>query len=184
MKKRLFLAIPLSASLLQKLSAVKDRYGLDGEVRWTTKQNLHITVCFFGDIEEKDIPVMGEKIKGIVAGTPGFSLYFERILFAPPFRTPNMIWADFKPGKEYAELVKKIYAAAKEFMPPENIRESYRDPMPHITLARFHNPAVTYQLKLETLESEEMRAETCELIESELTPKGSVYTVIEKYALA
>jgi 2'-5' RNA ligase len=184
MKKRLFLAIPLSDSILQKLAALKDRYDFGNDVRWIPEQNLHITVSFFGDVEEKDIPDLDEKIRQITAATPKFTLAFERILFAPPNRPPRMIWADFMPSTPYAGLVKKIYAAAKEFLLPEIAREAFREPMPHITLARFQNPAVANKLKLEILESENMLAETCELIESELTPKGSIYTVLKRYQLS
>jgi len=182
MKKRLFLAIPLSDSLLEKFSGLKDRYALEMGVRWTAKQNMHITVYFFGDVDEAKIPEMSKKIAQVVSATAKFDLEFEKVLFAPPNRPPRMVWADFGHSDAYVKLCRAIYGAAKDYLDPGFSQSHDRDPHPHITLVRFNNPAAAKSLKLEPIRPETMAATGCELVTSELTPKGPVYTVLENYA--
>ncbi len=183
MKKRLFLAIPLSDSLSRKFSALGDNFDHLHGVRWTAKRNLHLTVCFFGDIEEKDIPTLSGEIGRIIAATPEFSLKFEEIIFAPPFRPPSMIWAEFEKNKEYSNLVQKIYTAVQGFMMEENLQGIHGESIPHITLARFAGPAVAATLKITPLEVEDMQVQECRLMESELMPAGPIYTVLKSYRL-
>lgn len=191
MKKRLFLAIPLSESLLENFAGLKDKYapgnaipaGTDS-LRWTTRQNLHVTVYFFGDVDEAKISEMSGKIKEIVAATPRFSLEFEKISYAPPNRPPRMIWADFAGSNPYTKLVRAVYDNTKIFLNPASAQETGRAPHPHITLARLNNPAVARLLKLEPIPPEEMAALKCQLIVSELAPKGPIYTAINEYPLA
>jgi RNA 2',3'-cyclic 3'-phosphodiesterase len=182
MKKRLFLAIPLSDSLLEKFSGLKDRYALETGIRWTTKQNLHVTVYFFGDTDEEKIPEMSKKIAQVTAAYQKFDLEFEQIMFAPPNRPPRMVWADFRHSEAYIKLCGAIYESAKPFLDHAFAQSLDRDPHPHITLARFNNPAAAKSLKLEPIPPETMPAAGCELVASELTRSGPVYTILEHYA--
>jgi 2'-5' RNA ligase len=182
MKRRLFLAIPLSDSLLQKFIDLKARYGLETDIRWTENQNLHITVYFFGDVLEEKIGLMSKKIAEVVAVTPAFNLKLEKIILAPPQRPARMIWAQFAKSEEYSKLVMAINSATREFLDPRSAQETDRDQIPHITLARFQNPAAAKNLSLEPVNPEEMAVTNCVLNASELTPKGSTYAVLEKYA--
>jgi 2'-5' RNA ligase len=182
MKKRLFLAIPLSDSLLEKLAGMGGLHAHERGIRWTTRQNLHITVYFFGDVEESDIPGMSGKIKEVVEATPRFNLEFEKIMYAPPNRPPRMIWADFAGCHPYTKLVRAVYDNTKNFLNPASAQETGRAPHPHITLARLNNPDAARFLKLEPIAPEKMTAEKCILFSSELTPKGPVYTAEESYA--
>jgi RNA 2',3'-cyclic 3'-phosphodiesterase len=182
MKKRLFLAIPLSESLLDRLgNALLE--GVQG-VRRTEKQNLHVTVYFFGDVEESKIAEMSGKIKEVVAATPPFALEFKRIKYAPPNRPPRMIWADFNENNAYNKLVQAIYANTKAYLNPKSAQETDREPHPHITLARLKSPAIAKNLKLEPIPPEAMTALKCQLFVSELTPQGPLYTVINEYRFA
>ena len=184
MKKRLFLAIPLSDSLLEKFSGLKDKPGHEKSIRWTNEQNFHITVYFFGDIEETKIPEMSKKLAQVVSATQRFELQYEKILYAPPNRPPRMIWADFGHSKSYEKMCGEVYEAAKPFMGSAAAQAHTRNPHPHITLARFNNPAAAKTMKLEPVAPEKMTAAGCELIASELTPKGPVYTVLKHYTMA
>ena len=49
MKKRLFLAIPLTEEIKSELDKYKNEMGLEG-VRWIPSENLHVTLYFLGDV--------------------------------------------------------------------------------------------------------------------------------------
>ena len=181
MKKRLFLAIPLSDSLTAKFGGLKDKHGLEKSIRWTTKQNLHITVYFFGDIDEAKIPEMSKKIAQVTSANHQFELQYEKVRYAPPNRPARMIWADFGHSGAYDKLCNQVYEETKSFMGSAAAQAHTRDPHPHLTLARLNNPAAAKNLKLEPIPAEKMLATGCELMASELTPNGPIYTVIENY---
>lgn len=160
------------------------RHDLVSDLHWTQKKHLHITLYFFGDVAAKSIPSMREKLRQLAFSTAAFTLQFEKVLFAPPHRPPRMIWAEFAANPEYAKLAARVYEAVKEFLDPLSAQESARKAVPHITLARFKKPSVAKSLKLETIQPAVLNATSCDLISSELTPKGPVYTVLEHYAFS
>lgn len=181
MKKRLFLAIPLSDALREKFGGLKDKHGLEKSIRWTNKENLHITVYFFGDIDEAKIPEMSKKIAQVTSASNKFELQYEKIRYAPPNRPARMIWADFSHSVAYDKLCNGVYDETKSFMGSAAAQAHTRDPHPHLTLARLNNPAAAKNLKLEPIPPEKMAAEGCQLMVSELTPKGPIYTVLENF---
>ena len=162
-------------------------------VRWTALQNLHVTVFFFGDVEERNIPSLKMALSGLCRSTPVFTLDFEGVTFAPPPRSaggvspgrpPRMIWVQFARSEEFGRFAAHVFEVAKPFLDLKSVRRLEHDPIPHVTLARFDDPAVAAQIHLEQLQPETVPVDTAILFASELRRDGSVYTSLERYALS
>lgn len=96
MLKRLFTAIHLDKDSLKAIEKYRDAMGKETPFfRWTAVNNLHITLVFFGDIEEEKIPELSEKLEKIAANTKSFKLIFDHAIYAPPNRPTSMIWLMF-----------------------------------------------------------------------------------------
>ena len=182
MTKRLFLAIPLSESIYSALADFIDRFGVPG-IKLTEKENLHITILFLGDVEEEKIEDLKSGIGSFCRGGRRFSLKFRDITWAPPGRPPRMIWAEFFPAPEFAALSHSLYDGIKKYLNPESAARPEKMPIPHITLGRFKDPALSRQAGLKKLGSMEMAAEKIQLFASKLTGFGSVYTLLAEYEL-
>ncbi len=72
---RAFLAIDLPESYRAGLAAVQDYLKKSGaDVRWTSVAGIHLTLKFFGDIEENQVDALAAAASGITGATPDFTL--------------------------------------------------------------------------------------------------------------
>ncbi len=159
-KKRLFLAIPLSSYFLELFERYQKSASLKN-IRWISAQNLHVTLQFFGEVEESAIDELCQKLQKDFSALKPFHLEFDKIMFAPPGKPPRMIWAVFKPNEYFKESIL------------------------HVTLARFKDPHIAkgVDLKQPTVEKKTLDVSHCHLMESQLTPKGSLYALVQDFPL-
>ena len=179
--KRLFLAIPLSPYFHDTFSQYQEQHPIQG-VRFVPADNLHITVYFLGDVKETHIPKLDEKLHDAFTGIKPFTLKFEKISFGPISKGPRMIWAVYFAHDEYKKLVWAASGAAQEFVHQRHDRKNI---VAHVTLARFSDPGAVAGIYLEQppIETKTMPVSSCKLMESQLTPKGALYTVVYSYAI-
>ena len=141
----------------------------------TNPENLHLTLKFLGEISNEKFKLISEKLKEI-----NFKRFFlnsgEIGLFDN--NDKGVVWISLKNSEE---LQKKIDDSLKEIFPTE------KRFMSHLTIAR------TKEIKdkkeflefLKTIKLNSFKFEVKEfyLMESKLTTQGSIYKIVEKYAL-
>jgi len=182
MKQRLFLAIPLPDGLTAAcLDYGRSEKGRWPGSRWTAADNLHVTVCFFGDVDDAVRPGLDQALAAVAARTEPFELKPEGAELAPPGRRqPTMIWGVFAPSAAFERLTAAIREAAGPFAPNMPPAKAAR---PHVTLARFREGAFAPPgLSASPLRSPigSFVAGGCELFVSRLTPSGPVYTRLQR----
>lgn len=178
MKKRLFVSIAIPVEWRDAFveyyteCAVRD-------VRWTPKENIHITACFLGDVDVVHIDDIKEKLKNLCARIESFSLSFENISFAPPGMPPRMIWVMFAPSDAYLKLTEEMQETLRSFLSVEPHTET----VPHATLARFKNPGLAREIDLSKslpkLATFDVRSVT--LVESRLDPVDVRHEALETF---
>ena len=148
-------------------------------VRWTSVQNLHLTLQFLGNVEEKRIPVLKQILNRISPPESPEELAFTGIGAFPNNASPRIIWIGIKPN-EYLQKVQSLITRDLIRNGFEADRKKFK---PHLTLARVKERAVLSGESLAYLE--EMRAgavidnsplDSVTLFESRLQPGGPVYT--------
>lgn len=179
MKKRLFIAIPLSEEILEQLESYKHYLNLKN-IHWMSKQNLHITLYFLGNVKEEEIPDLIDRLNSALIGTKAFSLIFEKITFAPPNKESRMIWAQFKNNKNYDQISRLTYNAIHKFADNKEDPEE-KTIIPHVTLARFRNLFNANNITLEQPEIPKLEVKSCFLMESELNSNGSIYSTVATF---
>lgn len=200
-RHRVFVAINLpediKKELAKKQEKLKDKFVFAGQddlqvnlARWTTKNNLHITLVFLGYLTDQEIAEVCRTVKEVATQTSAFSINLNRLEYGPPVHsdklyTPSMIWASGEKSKELSEFKNNLQNALLEsvsFSPEERIFS------PHITLARLKE----WQLKSIDIEERPEVAEnmnlifTVEIIEvmESVIKKGSLeYEVLESCEL-
>lgn len=191
MKKRLFIAIPLSESWLNAFSDFQKRCDKEFDLkderdfRWTKVDNLHITICFLGWVDQEWVSEISHKLKKVLSGVKPLELEFENIIFGPPKTTARMIWGMFRNTEEYKRLAKLINEVMQKFS-EEVVNELDRDPIAHITLARFKDGRISRHeeiLKLFFIKENILKIDNIQLMESRLSPSGSTYLIVEKFIL-
>ncbi len=121
---RLFLAIDLPMRIKRKLYEASEM--LQG-VRRVRKENLHITLHFFGEKTKKEMRIINERLEQV--SFKPFKLSVEGIGFFPSEKFVRVIWAGVKEGRE------EMQRLHKNILSSFGIKEEERF-IPHVTLAR------------------------------------------------
>lgn len=180
MHKRIFISIPIPEEWRKEFADFGEQFSAR-DVRWTVKENIHITACFLGDVDAARIGEIKEKLAQLCARIKPFEVSFDRMDFAPPGMPPRMVWAVFQESAGYAELVEKMREALKEFFSIE----PHKELIAHATLARFKDSAIARAIDVvqsqPVLSSFDVR--TVELVESHLDPAGVRHEILETFPL-
>ena len=176
---RSFLAIELPGPILTKIGEVQG--GLRSsraDVRWTNPETIHLTLKFFGNIEESRIDPIFKSIEEPIRNTPPFSLKVQGVGAFPHLKNPRVIWIGLVDEREALTLLQKqieTYLEKIGFQPED------RPFRPHLTLGRMKSTRGKEELagRMERYREEEfgdVEVERVILFKSELKPSGPIYT--------
>lgn len=184
--KRLFIAIEIPENVKQNLLTILDKYASD-RINRVPKNNMHITVQFLGDIEEGSIKKIEKKLESIVENIEPFYLNVENIIFAPPRKIKNMIWATLGENNGYKKIVEKTSTNLKFYI-DKNITSKNKNIMrkqriPHITLARFKDPMNVDGINFNDIDIQKDKFEVncISLWESKLSNEGAKYQILNRF---
>jgi len=178
---RCFLAIDLPESLRPGLALVQGELKkAQADVRWVPPGNIHITLKFFGNVTDAEVPAIINAAREVAAGQAPLTLKVTGAGAFPSVRSPRVVWlglgGDLLPLTHFFHRLEK--ALAQLDYPPEG-----RAFNPHLTLGRVRSPEGRAQLSraLEKLVVDWPPFPVREIIlyQSVLSPKGSTYTPLE-----
>jgi 2'-5' RNA ligase len=132
---RLFVGLTLPDMVRFRLDIVR---GPIPGARWIEPENMHVTLRFVGDIDNRQADELVSFLDGI--SLPPFEVKVRDVgVFGG--RDPRIIWAGVDGGEPLAQLHRAIERATRmSGLPPET-----REFRPHVTLARLNkgtNPEV------------------------------------------
>ena len=172
MSKRLFVAIDVSQSIRQLLLDLDPH--LQG-VRWTSAEQMHLTLGFFANVPEDVDLRLREKLSAIRFGA--FFLPISGIGTFPPKGPPKIIWIGVGAGHPHLfQVHKRVQEAALA----AGLEPELRPWHPHITLARCHHSSAAnarpFLKKVSGFDAGMIRVDAFHLYSSKLTPAGSIHT--------
>ncbi len=181
--KRLFFALQLSEQTLDALGDLQEAFRphvpAGVRVRWTPRENLHVTLKFLGSTEADLVGELGEVMDELVEPLSPFSATVDDLGAFPHPHHPRILWAgvDRKASERLAELHRELEAALE----PYAIDRDEHPFKAHVTFGRVKSNKAFDLNELRSEVSEgpfgETRIDEVVLYESELTPDGSNYTV-------
>lgn len=148
MSYRLFAALPLPEDICDMLKGMQK--GLDG-AKWRHKENLHITLCFYGDLSANTAQDLDAELANI--DSPPLTL---RLSTVGQFggNEPHTLWAGIASDKNLIGLAKKCRSPMQEL----GIKKDKHAYIPHVTLAYLNHlpPQSAPQLVAEYLQRHAM----------------------------
>jgi 2'-5' RNA ligase len=174
---RLFVALRVPKAVTQSLMLLQG--GVPG-ARWQIPEQLHLTLRFIGEVENRDIDLIDDMLAGIMA--PDFTLQLHGVgQFGN--KQVHSLWAGVRPSPVLDHLARKVDNAIRRIGQPQDAHPF----KPHVTLARMRHPdndKVMEWLAYHALyTSAEFPVEDFQLYSSRLTNDGSIYTAEEDYPL-
>lgn len=175
--KRLFLAIkihptPRYISLFQEITS-----SLRHErIKWVEPQNMHLTLKFFGETDEKQIPAIINVVQAATAKTKPFTLKIADTGIFGSRYDPRVVWFGIQKQPELELLAQNIFASLAQ-CGWEADRQNF---VPHLTIGRIKElkdkPLFQKIIgKYNTLEVQEENVSEITLYESILRREGPLY---------
>lgn len=186
-RTRTFIAIDLGEGLRARLASLQETLARSAaEVKWVEEENLHVTLLFLGEVDERDLVAVCRAVAAGAATQAPFPLTVEKVsCFGSP-RRPRTLWAGVGAGTQ--EVVALHAALEPPLQELGCYRREERAYTPHITLGRVKsdrpNDALAAALarKADWVGGETVVREV-HVMGSELTPQGPVYTVLSRAKL-
>jgi len=177
---RTFMAIPVDDDI--RMLCRKTQFDLKSgavEAKWTEPENLHLTLFFFGEIEDSRIESIRTAMKGLEQDA--FNITFKRVGYFKRDSRPTVVWVGIDENRELEALYQTGYKLFKNIVP---LRKKNRF-RPHLTLGRIKKVPSNWEriIKSVTWETIKMPVERVILYRSDLTPAGPVYSQIEAIKL-
>ena len=183
---RSFLAIELPKLILKKIEEVqRDLRSTRADVRWVNPEKIHLTLKFFGDIEESRIDPIFKSIEEPIRNTPPYSIEVKGVGAFPQLRNPRVIWIGLVNGKEILTSFQKQIETQLEKI---GFQTENRPFHPHLTLGRMKSSRGREEMvgRMEKHREEEFgdfQVERVILFKSDLKPSGPVYTLLREIKL-
>jgi 2'-5' RNA ligase len=184
---RTFLAIGLTPEVVAELTALQRTLGRGGgDVKWVEEQNLHLTLLFLGEVDERELISICRAAQDALATQPAFAVSVEKVGCFPNPRRPRTLWAGIGAGS--AEVVAVHDALEESLLQLGCYRREARQFTPHITLGRLNSAGVPFKLteaiaKAQVWQAGESRVDEVLIMSSQLTPSGPVYTILGRAPL-
>ena len=179
---RLFVAIELPRDLRAEIAhrARQIRAHLP-KARWISEDNLHITLCFLGQVETDALEPVTTGIRSLTGELEPIELQVTAV-GAFPGRVVRILWLGLEAGPELAALA---HGLELELLGREPARPYHA----HITLARCRRPWSRRKLEVaapgfERLSHGSFTARSLVLMRSHLSASGARYEPLEVFPLS
>jgi 2'-5' RNA ligase len=185
---RLFCAVELPpeirARAVEHITRLRERLP---HVRagWERLEKLHLTLKFFGDVEESRAAALSQAIERSAKRAAPFPLIVAGAGAFPPRGPARVLWLGIRDASGHLSL---LHTTLEDECAAAGFAREQRAFHPHLTLARLRTPAGARSLA--ELHSElgfepmELHVNELVLMRSELGPRGSRYTALTHHGLA
>ncbi len=176
MKKRIFIAINLPDDIKRTLLSYEKRWR-NLHIRWTNFNKMHITVEFLGEVNRRDLDAILLAAENTAMKIKPFDIRLDKIVLGPDSVQAKMFWATI----HIDSCLMKFKNLMDENLKQNNFIPEEREFKPHITLARARGNQLKGKRTNIVLANLRFKAESVEVIESQLHPGGAKYKVVESF---
>ncbi len=178
-----FIAIDIKATS-QITMFEKEIAKTGADIKLVEPENIHITVKFLGDTDEKYIDSIEQSIKESVREIKPFPITLKGTGVFPNQNYIKVVWIGIIDNGRIETIVRAI----DEKLEPLGFKKENRGFSPHLTVGRVKTARNKDQLlkvigNYQTVEFTLQNVRCISLKKSELTPKGPIYTSLRDVCL-
>ena len=189
-----FIALDIPPSVEKAIAVIQNRFkSLGLHASWVRPGNIHLTLKFLGDTEPNQVPGISDKITVALALLAPFEVSLDRVGVFPDLKRPRVLWVGLK---DEQGTLKTLQSGIEQALESAGFPADPKPFSPHLTLARIKSPKGIKSprginelkdeldaLLSEGIDPNPFPVESVQLYESQLTPKGSIYTVLANFKL-
>jgi 2'-5' RNA ligase len=181
---RTFIAVDFGKTIRDRAVALQEKLAQSGAaIKWVEAENLHVTMLFLGEVDDRDVPAVCTAVADCCRGRPPFALTIQALGCFPHARRPRILWIGVTEGAQ--ELVALHDALEPPLLDLGCYRREERRYTPHVTLGRVKNDRSADKLaealaKHADWRGGEIVVREVLVMSSELTSDGPQYTVLSR----
>lgn len=183
---RIFNAIAVPEEIKQQALQIKNELSqLILDVKWVEYENYHITLKFLGEVDQRQLTRIKDKLALASHACPPIKLQSSKIGFFPSPSRPRILWLGIKGELEKANyLGQKVDTYLEELGFAVERKRSF-----HLTLGRIRSDSNMSELVSRVgsinnaIKAHDFEVRAFSLMESQLFSAGPQYTELEKYSL-
>lgn len=186
MKTRTFLAVELDKGVRRQIAGLIDLMTRQvSGIKWVESENIHLTLKFFGDVDELDIPEICQTVQETLSSHEAFSINCRGVGAFPHMARARTIWVGVNDGEtEICNLQEDI----DEQLRLIGFRSESRRFHPHITLGRVRdgrNRELIRELLQTYVDAQfgTLPVAVLTLFSSQLAKTGPEYNVLARFGL-
>lgn len=173
---RCFVAIDVDEGLKGKIAALQKQ--LNGDVKLVEPENLHFTLKFLGEADEKVIADASARLKNVISSFKLFDAHVKGMGAFPSLNYIHVVWLGcpdiFSMQGAVEEALSSLFKKEK--------------PVPHMTIARVRSPKGLLEIKdfvsrNVNVEVGTMAVDKIKLKKSTVTKSGPIYEDIAVFDL-
>jgi len=195
---RIFIGIDLDPEVRGRIARFLE--GVEGfapDARWARAESLHITLKFIGEQKLEQVEAIAERLRRVESSA--FDIRPAGYGFFPTAKAPRVFWIGIEAGPQLGQLAESVDRATAELGVPREDRPY----SPHLTLARAGSgrssgapkwregdgPNAVFAVLEKRLAAMgevdfgKMTAREFILYQSQLSPGGSKYTKLQRFAM-
>jgi 2'-5' RNA ligase len=181
-RTRTFIAVGIDKTIRDRAVVLQEALGRAGaDVKWVEPENMHVTLLFLGEVEDRTLPAVCRVVADVAAGLAPFEISVAGAGCFPNARRPKTLWVGI--GEGLQELVALHDALEPPLLDLGCYRREERRYTPHLTLGRVKGDAGADQLATALARRTDWQGGRVAVREvlvmsSELRPEGPTYTVL------
>lgn len=156
----------------------------DVRAGWDREEKLHLTLKFFGEIEEERVQLLASAIERAASLTNSFELVIRATGAFPPHGSPRVLWLGVI---DQSGHLARLHQHMEDECDRSGFAREQKRFHPHLTIARLRRPEGARRLadlhKSMEFETPAFTVSEIVLMRSELGPHGSRYTALSRHRL-
>ncbi|MCX8069649.1 MAG: RNA 2',3'-cyclic phosphodiesterase [Thermodesulfovibrionales bacterium] len=181
---RAFIAIPIDDALKKELQGyIKQASLLTHSVRWTKRDNMHITIKFLDEITQELADKLAFELNKITKKYQPFELIINGTGTFPNLKVPRVLWV----GIEKSETLHRLYQEIENLCTDVGIKKDDKAFSPHITVGRIKDKLSESMFDFIRASGNKkwgsLKVNEILLMKSVLKPEGPEYSVMKRCIL-
>ncbi len=149
-------------------------------IKWVEFENLHITLKFLGEVDEKKLDEILPLLSTISSRTISFNLCLENLGCFPNIRNPRVLWVGVSQGGD--DLI-KLATELENVLYKIGFKKEEKKFHPHLTIGRIKTLCSVDDIINQPIKTDSFVVKEFILFKSTLLPTGPVYEKLNRFPL-